>query len=161
VILTGDGRALDSSAVDALRRYSQLAYLLDRAFSVPGTRLRFGIDPLIGLFPGIGDAITSILGAYGLWVARQLGAPVSIQMRMLTNLLLDAAIGAIPLLGDLFDFAFKSNTRNLALLEAWLNQPRKVQRGSIVLLAGSLLVLFAVVFGALWLLVMGIHALVS
>ena len=161
MIITGDGRALDTDAVDALRRYSQLAYLLDRAFGIPGTRLRFGIDPLIGLFPGIGDAITAVLGAYGLWVARRLGAPVSIQMRMLTNLLLDAVIGAIPLFGDVFDFAFKSNTRNLALLEAWLNQPRKVQRGSILLLAGSLLALFAVVFGALWLLVIGVRALTN
>src|SRR5215475_10361792 len=95
-----------------LARYTLIADLFDQAFRVPGTSWRFGIDAIIGLIPGEGDLLGSLVGLYGIFVARRLGAPASIQIRMLLNLGVDAIVGAIPLLGDVFDFAFKAHVRN-------------------------------------------------
>ncbi len=105
-----------------LQRYSIIARLLDSQFRVPFTRWRFGLDGLVGLLPGAGDIATALVGAYGLVVAYQLGAPASIHMRMALNLLLDAGIGFIPVVGDLFDFAFKANIRNERMLLRWLEE---------------------------------------
>jgi len=143
-----------------LSRYSTLAYWFDQAFRVPGTSWRFGLDALIGLFPGVGDAVTAFVGAYGVIIARQLGAPASVQARMLLNLFIDTTIGAIPFLGDLFDFAFKSHVRNLALLESWLASPRKTQRSSSLLLAVMLLALVALLVGAVWIAFITVRALI-
>jgi len=149
---------------DRLRRYSLIVNVLDQLFRVPGTRWRFGLDAIIGLIPGAGDIATATVGAYGLVVAFQCGVPASLQIRMLLNLLVDAAVGAIPLAGDLFDFVFKANVRNERLMLAWLEQPRRTQRSSSLLLAGLLLTLLALVIGAVWLAVAavrGIYHLVS
>jgi hypothetical protein len=108
-----------------LRRYSFIAKLLDAQFRVPLTRWRFGLDGLLGLIPGAGDIATAVVGAYGLIVAYQLGAPASLHARMVLNLLLDAGIGTIPVAGDLFDFAFKANIRNERLLVRWLEENAK------------------------------------
>ena len=100
-----------------LRKAQRLAHLLDNAFRIPGTRWRIGWDSLIGLVPGVGDAVT---GAVALWIvleARRLGAPRVLQTRMLWNLLLDVAGGTVPLIGDIFDAGFKANLKNVALLE--------------------------------------------
>ena len=105
-----------------LRRYAVIARLLDAQFGVPFTKWRFGLDGLLGLVPGAGDIATAIVGAYGLVVAYKLGAPASIHVRMVVNLLLDAGIGTIPIAGDLFDFAFKANLRNQRLLMQWLEE---------------------------------------
>ncbi len=90
---------LDPRQSSRLSAYMIIVSLLDQAFRVPGTRWRFGLDALIGLVPGAGDVATAVVGAYGLFVANQLGAPASIQLRMLLNLSVDAVFGAIPLLG--------------------------------------------------------------
>jgi Domain of unknown function (DUF4112) len=137
--------------VARLGRYRAVANLLDQFFRVPGTSLRFGLDPLLGLIPGAGDLATAALGAYGLIVAAQLGAPASIQLRMLLNLLLDAGIGAIPIAGDLFDFAFKAHVRNLRLLEEWMGRPHATRRSSTLLLLGLLIAFVACVVGVIWL----------
>ena len=108
-----------------LRRYSVVAKLLDAQFRVPLTRWRFGLDGLLGLVPGAGDIATAVVGAYGLVVAYKLGAPASIHMRMVVNLLVDAGVGTIPIAGDLFDFAFKANIRNEQLLMRWLEEKAK------------------------------------
>jgi len=107
-----------------LQRYAVIARLLDAQFGVPFTRWRFGLDGLLGLVPGAGDIATAIVGAYGLVVAYKLGAPTSIHVRMVINLLVDAGVGTIPIAGDLFDFAFKANIRNQRLLMKWLEQSR-------------------------------------
>jgi hypothetical protein len=145
---------------NALQRYTRITRVLDTAFRVPGTSWRFGLDPLLGLAPGIGDVITACLGAYGVIVARELGAPASIQARMLLNLLIDAVAGAIPILGDIFDFAFKAHVRNLALLEHWLARPHQARRTSIFLLLSVLIALLALVVGMAWLVIAGVRALV-
>ena len=89
---------------------------------MPGTRFRFGLDGLAGLLPGAGDAVMSAVSLYIVWEARNMGAPTSLLARMLANVALDTAGGAVPFLGDLFDVAFKANLRNLALLEGWVAQ---------------------------------------
>jgi hypothetical protein len=105
-----------------LRRIRKLSTLLDTAFTIPGTSFKIGLDPLIGLLPGGGDLITTILSAYLLIEAHKLGVPSSLMLRMIANVIIDALIGAIPVLGDIFDFAWRSNTRNLKLLEDFLRQ---------------------------------------
>jgi hypothetical protein len=113
-----------------LQRLRGIAHLFDQAFAIPGTRLRFGIDALFGLVPGVGDIAGALVAAYALRVARMLGAPAAIQIHMLGNIALDALVGTVPLIGDLFDFVFKAQTRNLALLEAWTGSPHATARRS-------------------------------
>ncbi|HET7307350.1 MAG TPA: DUF4112 domain-containing protein [Gammaproteobacteria bacterium] len=100
-----------------LRRLARLAKLLDGEFRVPGTGWRFGLDPLIGLIPGVGDAVSAGLSLWIVIEARRLGAPAGTLMRMLGNIVLDFATGVVPVLGDIFDAGFKANLRNVALLE--------------------------------------------
>ncbi len=135
-----------------LAHISLLAFLLDRAFKVPGTNWRFGLDSLIGLVPGLGDIIGSMIGGYSIFIARQLGAPASIQMRMAMNLAVDGLIGIIPLAGDIFDFAFKAHSRNEALLTQWLATPHRTQRSSIGVLLLAAVMLIAICAGGVWLL---------
>lgn len=134
-----------------LALYTLIARLLDQAFVVPGTRWRFGLDAIIGLVPGLGDAIGALFGIYGVWVARQLGVPPSVQTRMLLNLAVDALVGVVPIAGDLFDAAFKAHVRNREHIERWRANPRAVKRGSRALVLAVALLLFAVVAGTLWL----------
>src|SRR4051812_944380 len=100
--------------LDALRRW---AALLDNAFRVPGTQIRFGLDPILGLFPGIGDLATPVLSVLILVHGARVRVPKIVLARMVLNALIDFVVGAIPVLGDLFDFGWKSNAWNLALLE--------------------------------------------
>ena len=91
--------------------------LLDSAFRVPGTNLTFGLDPLLGLIPWIGDLTTPLFSAVLLLHAVRMRIPKIVQLRMLMNAAIDFVIGVIPVIGDLFDFGWKANVRNLALLE--------------------------------------------
>lgn len=99
-----------------LERLRHLAHLLDDRFAIPGTRYRIGLDGLIGLVPGIGDAVTTAVSLYIVLEARRLGVPISKLGRMGLNVGLDALLGAVPLVGDLFDVAWKANKRNLRLV---------------------------------------------
>lgn len=110
-------KTVTSAEIEAeLRRLERFAHLMDSRFRVPGTELRFGLDGLIGLVPGIGDSVTALPAAYIVMRARAIGAPPHLQGRMVANVLLDLLIGAVPLVGDLFDFGFKANRRNVGLL---------------------------------------------
>src|SRR4051812_43415912 len=108
-----------------LARLDALAKLLDVAFIVPGTNVRYGIDGLIGLIPVIGDIITTAISLWLVREARVLGAPWHLTIRMLGNVALDGVVGAVPLVGDAFDVMFRANIRNVKLLHRWLEkQPR-------------------------------------
>ena len=109
---------------ERLARIDALSRLLDTAFVIPGTSIRFGIDALIGLVPGIGDAITTVMALYIVSEARALGAPRLLIARMLANVALDGLVGAVPLAGDVFDVAFRANRRNMALLRGHLDRSR-------------------------------------
>jgi len=99
-----------------------LADWLDTRFEIPGVKIRFGFDAIIGLIPGVGDFITALLGAYIVMRARELGAPPFLIARMVGNLLIDMIGGAVPVVGDLFDLAFKSHLRNVRLLLRWIER---------------------------------------
>lgn len=90
---------------------------MDEAFRLPGTRFRFGWDAILGLVPGIGDALTALFSLFILIHAFRIGVPAIVRTRMFMNIAIDLVVGSIPLFGDVFDFAWKSNTRNLDLLE--------------------------------------------
>ncbi len=95
----------------------QLSHWLDSAFVIPGTRIRFGFDPLIGLIPGLGDAVTAIISCYILVIAWQLQVSRWTLTRMAFNIALDSLLGAVPFFGDVFDVFWKSNEKNRLLLE--------------------------------------------
>ena len=115
------------SRAERIARLDALATLLDTAFVVPGTQIRFGVDVLIGLIPGIGDAITSLISLYVVREARELGASPLVIARMLGNVAIDGIVGAVPLLGDVFDVAWRANRRNIKLLREHLAaQERRV-----------------------------------
>lgn len=106
-----------------MERLKRITRMLDSRFRIPGTPIRFGFDGLIGLIPGVGDVLTALPILYYLNVARRTGASRMLQFRMLGNGLIDLSIGGIPVVGDLFDFAFKSHRRNYELLMAHLGEP--------------------------------------
>ena len=115
-------------ARDEIHRLERLANLLDAQFGIPGTRLRLGLDALIGLIPGVGDAVTAAPAIYIIHRAERLGAPGHVLARMVVNLLADTLIGAIPLVGDLFDIGFKANRRNVSLLKRHLEEVERSRR---------------------------------
>ena len=131
----------------AEERLQRVAWLLDAAFPIPGTQQRFGLDALIGLIPGVGDTIGALLSTYIIVEAARRGASVWTVARMLGNVAVESVIGAIPLLGDLFDVVFKANIRNLALLgdtlehDAPSRDPQGVLRLATFLIVATMLAL--------------------
>ena len=108
-----------------IARLEAIAKLLDVAFILPGTNIRYGIDGLIGLIPVVGDIITTAISLWLVREARALGAPWYITARMLGNVAVDGVVGLVPFAGDAFDVMFRANTRNVRLLQRWLEkQPR-------------------------------------
>lgn len=107
---------LNAREIADTRDIEQVARWLDTRWTLPGTTWRFGLDTVIGLVPGVGDGITAVMGAYIIVRARELGAPGHVQARMIGNLVVDSLVGAIPLVGDIFDFAYRSNAKNVQLL---------------------------------------------
>lgn len=105
---------MEMSLDERLARAERLVDLLDRGFVVPGTSFRFGLDPLIGLVPGVGDLISALSSLYVIELLSP-GLPAFTRYRMFWNVFVDLLIGSVPVVGDLFDFAFKANTRNLQL----------------------------------------------
>jgi hypothetical protein len=103
-------------AAEKLKRLRALAWLLDNSIPLPGG-FRIGLDPILGLIPGLGDALGAVLALYIIYGARQLGASRMLVLKMVGNMLIDAVIGTVPILGDLFDAGFKANVRNVAMLE--------------------------------------------
>jgi hypothetical protein len=104
----------DQRGLELLRQWARI---FDSQFRIPGTDIRFGIDPLLGLVPGVGDLASPILSMFMIWHGVKLRVPKIVIARMMLNALIDAGVGAIPLVGDLFDFGWKATAWNLALLE--------------------------------------------
>ncbi len=132
------------------------AVLLDSAFRVPGTRIRFGLDAIVGLFPGLGDLATPAFALLLLLHAFRMRLPAIVQARMVLNAALDMLLGLVPVLGDLADVGFKANLRNLALLERHARPGVPPSRGDyvfvIVFAIGLVFVAVAPIVLIIWLL---------
>lgn len=128
-ILTNDQR---------LQNIRKIARLLDTAFRVPGTRVQFGWDAIIGLVPWLGDTVTAMLASVILVQAHKMRVPRIIQLRMLLNVALDIVVGLVPFFGDVADVFWKANTRNLALLERHAAQPMRATPGDWLFVVGIL-----------------------
>ena len=110
----------DIERLKILNRLTRMAKLMDTAWGIPFTKIRFGFDSVVGLIPGAGDAVNLGVSLYSLILARKLGVPNSMLIRMAANAGIDFGLGSIPVVGDIFDLFFKSNTRNLKMLTEFL-----------------------------------------
>ena len=133
-----------AQGLEALRKVAQV---LDSAFAVPGTSYRVGLDPILGLVPGLGDLVSPLFTIGILWQARDLALPRIVQLRMIFNVAIDSLLGAVPVVGDLFDFAWKANNRNMALLERHAQEQRTPSAGDwlFVVVMVALVALVAVI----------------
>jgi hypothetical protein len=107
-----------------LARLDRLADLLDSSFRVPGTNIRFGLDSILGFLPLVGDSISALPALYLIYRAKRLGVPDAVIGQMLGNVVIDLLVGSVPVLGDLFDVAFKANRRNIALIRAHIGRDK-------------------------------------
>ena len=138
----------------AERRIGRVTKVLDELFEVPGTSFKVGLDPIIGLIPIAGDAVAALVGAWVILEAARFGIPRIVLARMVLNLSVDLAIGLIPLIGDITDFIFTSNTRNLDLFRRHALDPEASTRGQQALFIGLVLLLV----GIIWLIVTAVGA---
>lgn len=113
---------LGKDAASVRQRVEALEKVLERAIHVPGINRKVGLDAIAGLVPVAGDVLTAIMGAYLVWEARNLGLPRWKMWRMAGNVLFDTALGAVPLAGDVADFFFRSNSRNLRIIRKHLDR---------------------------------------
>jgi hypothetical protein len=130
---------VDLDEADALQRARAVAHVLDEVVEIPGTNYRIGLDPLLGLLPVVGDAPAAVASAYVVATAAAVGVPRATLARMLSYLVVDAVVGSLPLVGDVFDAAFKANVRNVRLLEARAERPATatVDRRFLLLTGGT------------------------
>lgn len=126
-----------------VERLQRLARLWDSAIRIPGTQVRVGLDPLVGLVPGLGDAAGALVAAYIVLEAVRFDVPGATLLRMLANVAIDALVGTVPVLGDIFDVAWRANLKNVALIEHHLADPHGARRASrvwiVVVIAGLVL----------------------
>jgi Domain of unknown function (DUF4112) len=149
--------ARSPSIADAERRIAFVARMLDDLVTIPGTRQRLGLDSVVGLIPGLGDLASAAVGGWVILEAARFRLPGVVLARMVVNTVVDLVVGAIPLIGDAFDFIFKSNTRNLALFRRHATNPGASTTEHRAFLAGLVLILA----GLLWLAVVAIGWLLS
>ena len=142
-------------ADERLRWVERVARLMDSQFQLPGTQFRFGLDPLLGLLPVVGDLSTTLVSVALLLTMLRHGASGAVVVRMALNILIDTVLGGIPLIGNVFDFAYKSNERNVALLRRHYAEGRHLGSGKglvALVLLGLLVVLGLVIWGSVALL---------
>ena len=133
-----------------LKDIGKLAKLMDAKFKIPGTNIRFGLDAIIGIIPGVGDLGTFAVSGYMLWIMANNGASGFLLARMVTNILIDAIFGMVPVLGDIFDVAFKANIRNMKLMQEHYAEGR--HKGSAwKVIVPVLIILFVIIIGIIWL----------
>jgi len=132
-----------------IRKLDTLAKLIDSQFQIPSTKIRFGLDALIGLIPGVGDFAGFVVSGYMMVVLASNGASGYVIARISLNILIDAIIGSIPFLGDIFDFAFKANERNMKLVHEHYKEGRH-QGGAWKVVVPVLLFLFLLIIGIVW-----------
>jgi Domain of unknown function (DUF4112) len=134
-----------------LKRLRQLARVLDKAVVIPGTQVGIGLDPIMGLIPGGGDFLGVMFSSYIVLEAARLGAPQATLGRMVFNIIIDGLVGAVPIIGDFFDFAWTANTNNIKLLEEYLKFPsqRSSADGWFIFGVLAVLLLTAIVLVAL------------
>lgn len=133
-----------------LKNLKVLAKLMDSQFRVPGTDVKFGLDALIGLIPGAGDFVTFLVSGYMVTILANNGASGFVLARMVLNIVIDSLVGSIPILGDIFDVAFKANQRNLALMQQHYVEGRH-RGGAWKVVVPVLLLLLVVIGGLAWL----------
>jgi hypothetical protein len=150
-----------SGADRRMQALRSLQRLLDDAFRVPGTNLRFGWDPLVGLIPWVGDALTAIFSCAIILQANHMRVPRVVQLRMLMNVAIDVVVGVVPLLGDVADLAWKSNTKNFALLERHAAEARPPTVGDWLFVTGVLAAVLVIAIAPLVVLYWLVHALVG
>jgi hypothetical protein len=134
----------------SLQNMNAMARLMDSQFKIPGTDIRFGLDALIGLVPGAGDFATFLISGYMLTVLAKNGASGFVLARMVLNVVVDSLVGAIPLVGDIFDVAFKSNQRNMRLMQQHYMEGRH-RGGAWKVIVPVLLILLVFITGLAWL----------
>lgn len=146
------------------RFIERLGWFLDESITLPGG-YKIGLDGFIGLIPGIGDFIGGLLSSVIIYKAHQIGVPRMVLGRMIINMMIDTVLGAIPIAGDLFDFVWKANKRNVALLEDYQQQPKQVYRKSLIqnilfiaLLLGILALMIALISWVIGLLITAINS---
>lgn len=135
------------SPEDRLRRLDWLSRVLDLAFPIPGTSFRIGLDGLLGLIPGVGDPIGAALSSYLIFEAARLGVPKRTLLRMIGNVAIESLVGIVPILGDIFDIAWKANVRNMVLLRVHsgeLTRHSRSPRQVVALVVTALIVIFFV-----------------
>jgi hypothetical protein len=120
------GTSSAGSRRESLEWLDRLSRLLDIAFILPGTNIRFGVEAIMRLIPGIGDAAASALSCFLLYEAHRLGVPRHIFVRMVVNVAVEGVVGAVPLLGDAFDVAFRANRRNVQILRDYFERAGRV-----------------------------------
>ena len=111
-----------SDPVSIRKRIEAMEHLLERSMVVPGTNYPIGLDTIIGFVPVIGDIVTAAMSAYIVWEARNLGLPRWKLWRMIGNVAIDSAVGAVPIVGDAFDVVYRSNTKNLRIVKKHLDK---------------------------------------
>lgn len=138
------GARLTDAERSRLARVRRFSYAFDSAVTIPGTNVRIGLDPLLGLLPVVGDATAAAVSAYVIAEAAALGVPRATLARMCLNVLVDALVGSLPLVGDAFDAVWRANDRNVRLLEARLADPRGERRDRRIVAALGLAIFLVV-----------------
>ena len=147
--------SLPTHSALSLQRLRKISHLLDNAIPIPGTKYRFGLDPILGLLPGGGDTLGGLMSVYIVFEGMRMGVPAETVGRMGFNIVLDLLTGTVPVLGDLFDVGWKANSRNVALLEQHMAAPAPSRTSDRVFAAVVIVALTALVVGmaalSLWL----------
>jgi hypothetical protein len=147
-------RPTTQTASEKIQHLRRLAFLLDNSIPIPGTQFRFGLDPILGLLgiaAGSGDVMGGVVGAYIISQAAQMGVPSGVVWQMVGNILMDSLVGLVPGLGDLLDFTWKANTRNINLLDQHFQPSSTSKKGHPLFVFGITLLTVLIVIGCAFL----------